>query len=373
MIKIKEVNTLNELKKFVQFPYRLYSGNPYWVPPLFQDELNTLRKDRNPAFEYCEAKYWVAYRDDQIVGRIAGIINNKYIEKWKNRYVRFGWLDFVDDFKVLEALMETVENWAKSKEMEGIHGPLGFCDLDREGMLIKGFDELSMTITNYNASYYPVYIERLGFKKDVDWVEYEIKIPEKLPERILKINDMVLKRLKLKILPAKGSKDFLPYAEEIFAILNDAYKGLYGVVELTGKQIKAYIKQYFSFVNPDYIKVVLDQNDKVVAYGIAMPSLSSASKKSKGKLLPFGFLHFLKAIKKNNRLDLYLVATKPELQGKGINTLVLVEINKSAIKNGLKYAETGPELEENKDVQGLWRFYETRQHKKRRCFLKKIS
>ena len=334
MITIKEVNTNSDLKKFVQFPYRLYSGNPYWVPPVFFDELNTLRKDKNPAFDYCEAKYWLAYKDDQVVGRIAGIINHKYIEKWKNRYARFGWLDFADDFKVLEALMEAVESWAKSKGLEGVHGPLGFCDLDREGMLIDGFSELSMLITNYNFPYYPLYLEKLGYEKDVDWVEFEIKVPEQIPERVLKINDMVMKRLKLRILPASKPKDYLPYAEEVFNILNNAYKDLYGVVELSEKQIKAYVKQYFGFINPDYIRVVLDQDNKVAAFGIAMPSLSLAAQKTKGRLFPFGFLQFLKAIKKNDRLDLYLVATRPEIQGKGINAIILTDITRVAIKNG---------------------------------------
>lgn len=372
MILIKEVKTLKDLKKFVLFPHKLYSKNPCWVPSLIYDDLNTLRKDRNPAFEYCEAKYWLAWKDNEIVGRIAGIINHRYVEKWKNRYVRFGWIDFIDDKKVAEALLKAVEDWALENGMEGVHGPLGFCDLDREGMLIEGFDELGMLITNYNAPYYSVYLEELGYHKDVDWLEFEIKVPEELPERVVKINDMVLKRLKLKILPATNRKDFLPYAKDVFHLLNEAYKDLYGVVELSEKQIEAYVNQYFSFVNPDYVRIVLDENNKLAAFGIAMPSLSRAMQKTGGRLFPFGFFHLLKAIKKNDRLDLYLVAVRPDLQGKGINAMILVDINKAAIRNGLKYAETGPELEENKDVQGLWKFYETRQHKKRRCYAKTL-
>lgn len=373
MILIKEVTSLRELKKFIYFPYKLYADNPHWVPPLISDELNTLRKDKNPAFEYCEAKYWLAYRDDEIVGRIAGIISHKYIEKWKNRYARFGWIDFIEDFEVAEALTQTVEKWALSKGMEGVHGPLGFCDLDKEGMLVEGFDELGMMITIYNAPYYHEYMERLGYGKDVDWLEFEIKTPETMPEKIVKINNLVMKRLKLKIFTAKKSKEFLPYAREIFYLLNEAYKDLYGVVELTEKQIGAYVKQYFSFINPDYVRLILDEENKVVAFGIAAPSLARALQKTKGRIFPFGFIQLLKALKSNDRLDLYLVAVKPELQGKGVNAMILADITQTAIKNGLKFAETGPELETNKDVHSLWKFYETRQHKRRRCYIKKLD
>jgi len=373
MIQIKEVNTRRELKEFIMFPFTLYANNPNWIPPLIQDEIHTLSKDKNPAFEYCEAKYWLAYRENKVVGRIAGIINHKYIEKWKNRYVRFGWVDFIEDFEVAKALTGAVEQWAASKGMDAVHGPLGFCDLDKEGMLIEGYNELGMMITIYNAPYYPEFMEKLGYVKDVDWLEFEIKTPEQLPERVLKINDIVMKKLKLKILPAKKSSDFLPYAKEVFHLLNDAYKELYGVVELSEKQIDAYVKQYFSYVNPDYVRIILNEENQVVAFGIAIPSLALAIRKAKGKFFPFGFVHLLKALKKNDRLDLCLVAVKPELQGKGVNALILADITQAAIRNGIKYAETGPELEENKDVQSLWKFYEVRQHKKRRCYIKKLS
>lgn len=372
MIQVKEVTSLRELRKFVQFPFKLYANEKNWVPPLISDEMFTLRKDKNPAFEYCEAKYWLAYRGDEVVGRVAGIINHRYIEKWNNRYARFGWIDFIEDIEVAKALFDTVEAWAAENGMEGVHGPLGFSDLDKEGMLIEGFDELSMFITLYNAPYYSRFMEQLGYCKDVDWVEFEIRVPEEMPERVMRINDIVLKKLKLEILPAKKSSDFLPYAKDVFHLLNEAYKDLYGVVELSEKQIDAYVKQYFGFVNPDYVRIILDQNRQVVAFGIAVPSLAKAMQKVHGRVFPFGFLHLLKALKQNDRLDLFLVAVKPELQGKGVNALLLAEITQAAIKNGIKYAETGPELEDNKDVQGLWKFYETRQHKKRRCYVKKF-
>lgn len=373
MLEIREVKTPGDLKKFIKFPHGLYSKNPFWVPPLFFDEINTLRKDKNPAFEYCDARYWLAYKDGRIAGRIAGIVNHRYIEKWGKKHVRFSWVDFIDDMEVSGLLFKTVEDWAKSMGMDAVHGPLGFCDLDREGMLIEGFEEMGMLITNYNYPYYPKHLEEFGYIKETDWVEFEIKVPDSIPERVERINDAVLKRLNLKILDARKPKDLLPYLTGVFELLNDAYKNLFGVVTLTDRQIEAYIKQYFSFVNVDYVRFILDADNKVAAFGIAMPSLSKAMRKSGGSLFPFGFIHVLRALKKNDRVDLYLVAVRPELQSKGINAMLLTEINKSAIKNGVKYAETGPELESNTKVQALWKHYETRQHKRRSCFIKEFE
>lgn len=372
MLEIREVKTKGELKKFVKFPHGLYSKSPYWVPPLIFDEMGTLRQDTNPAFEYCEAKLWLAFKDGRIAGRIAGIINHKFVEKWGEKNARFGWVDFIDDADVSALLFRTVEEWAKSNGMEHVHGPLGFCDMDREGMLVEGFDELSMLITNYNYPYYPGHLEKNGYAKDIDWLEYEVKVPEGIPEKVARINDAVLKRLNLRILDAKKPKELVPYIKEIFQLVNEAYKDLYGVVPLTDRQVEAYTKQYFGFINVDYVRVILDENNKVAAFGIAMPSLSKAMRKSRGRLLPFGFMHILRALKKNDCIDLYLVAVRPELQSKGINALLLTDINKSAIKNGILKAETGPELESNTKVQALWKHYETRQHKRRRCYIKHV-
>lgn len=373
MLEIREVKTRADLKKFIKFPHILYSRNQYWVPQLMLDEINTLRQDRNPAYEYCEARLWLAYRDGKIAGRIAGIINHKFIEKWGEKNARFGWVDFIDDAEVSALLFRTVEEWAKSRGMEHVHGPLGFCDMDREGMLIEGFNELSMLITNYNYPYYPAHLEKNGYVKDIDWVEYEVKVPECIPEKVAKINDAVLKRLNLRILDAKKSRDFLPHVKGIFQLLNEAYKDLYGVVPLTDRQVEAYTKQYFGFVNAEYVRVILDENNTVAAVGIAMPSLSKAVKKCRGRLLPLGFIYILRALKKNDCIDLYLVAVRPGLQSKGINALLLTDINKSAVKNGILKAETGPELETNTKVQALWKHYETRQHKRRRCYIKHVK
>jgi hypothetical protein len=286
-VTIKEVSTLKELKTFIRFPNKLYRKNVYWVPPLFFDEYHTLRKDKNPAFEHCEARYWLAYSQGRIVGRIAGIINQLYIEKWKQRYMRFGWIDFIDEEDVSEALLKTVESWALEKGMTALHGPLGFTDLDPEGMLVQGFEELGTLATIYNYPYYANHMERMGYQKDVDWVEYEITVLNKPNETIARIAGIALQRCKLKQFDARKKKEILLYAKDLFHLLENAYQDLYGVVPLTQRQVDTYIKQYFGFVKPDFVPIVLDQNNRMVAFGVTMPSLSRALQKGKGKLFPF--------------------------------------------------------------------------------------
>jgi ribosomal protein S18 acetylase RimI-like enzyme len=372
-ITIKEVTSLKDLKSFIHFPHELYRGNPCWVPNLTSDELNTLRKDKNPAFEYCEAKYWLAYRQGQLVGRVAAILNHRHIEKWGQRYMRFGWIDFIDDPAVPEVLFKTVEGWAKETDMTAIHGPLGFTDLDREGMLVEGFDELATLATIYNYPYYPVHMEKLGFRKDTDWMEYELSVPPEPNQTIARIAELSLRRNKLKLLDVKNKKGLLPYTRELFRVLEDEYKKLYGVVPLTEKQVTAYIDQYFGFVTPDFVPIVMDQNNRMVAFGIVLPSLSRALQKSKGQLFPFGFIHLLKALKKNDRADAYLVAVRSEYQGKGVNAILMNKMHHVFSKMGITKLETNPELETNADVQGQWKYYEKRQHKRRRVFIKHLK
>jgi len=369
-IKIEEVKTIKDLKIFIDFHYELYKKNKYFVPPLRFDEMNTLRWDKNPAFEHCESKYWIAVRNNEVVGRIAGIINKKYMEIWKNKYARFGWFDFIDDIEVSGALLTAFENWAKEKGSTAVHGPLGFTDLDREGMLIEGFDKLGTVASIYNHSYYPAHIDKLGYKKDADWVEYNVKVPSKIPEKVERISKIVLKKHNLRIVEFKKSKDVLKYAKGIFELINLSYKDLYGVVELTEKQIDTYIKQYLGFVHPDFITVIVDKNDKVVAFEIAMPSLSVALQKAKGRLFPFGFIHLLYALKKPKYIDMYLVAVHPSLQNTGVSALIMLQLTKAAIKNKIISCETNPELETNAKVQSIWEYYEARQHKRRRCYIK---
>ncbi len=370
-IILKEISTNKELKNFVNFAYELYDNNKYWVPPLKKEELFSLRKDQNPAFDFCEAKYWLAYENKKIVGRIAGIINQKFNDKFNKKIMRFGWIDFIDDDSVSAKLLRAVEEWAKEKGMDEIHGPLGFTDMDFEGTLIEGFEEVSTLGAIYNYPYYPKQIEKEGYTKETDWVEFEVKMDNKpIPEKIQRITEIALKRNKLHILKVKKSKELLPYARELFYLINKSYKDLYGFVELSDKQIDMYVKQYFGFIKPEYLPIVLNEQNEMVAFGITMPSLSSAFQKCKGNLFPFGFIHVLKAMKNNPGLDLYLTAVRPDMQDKGVNAIIISEINKTINKNKIKFVETNRELEDNSKVQAQWRFFEHRQHKRRRCYKK---
>jgi GNAT superfamily N-acetyltransferase len=372
MVEIREVVTKKDLKKFIKFQIALYKDNKYNVPPLIFDEINTLSKDKNPAYESSDTMLWLAYKDGEIVGRIAAIINHTYIEKWDRKIGRFGWVDFIDDMEVSKALFDTAEAWLKENGLEAVHGPLGFNDLDHQGMLVEGFEELDMFITIYNFPYYKDHLEKLGYTKELDWLEFQVTSIDSVPERVKKLNDVVLKRLKLKVIRFKRKKDILKYAESVFELLNEAYKDLPGTVPLSEKQIKHYVKQFFGFVNKDYIRVILDKDGKIAAFGICLPSLSKALQKTQGRLFPFGFIKILKAIKKNTILDLYLVAARPDLQNKGLTALLLYDINKSASENGIVVAETGPELETNESVQTMWKFYDVKQHRRRRCYIKNI-
>jgi ribosomal protein S18 acetylase RimI-like enzyme len=369
-VQIKEVTTLKDLKAFIDFPFKLYRDNPNWVPNLISDDLNTLRRDKNPAFETCEARYWLAYQDGAIVGRVAAILNHPHIEKWGQRYMRFGWLDFIDDPQISAALLQAVETWAREAGMSAVHGPLGFTDMDREGMLVEGFDELATMATYYNFPYYPAHMESLGYSKDIDWVEYEISMPAEPDEKIARMANIVMKRNKLKLLELRNKKELLKHAKELFQLLENEYKHLYGTVPLTPKQVDGYIAQYFGFVEPDFVPMVYNDKNEMVAFGIALPSLSRALQKSHGRLFPFGFVHLLSALKKNDRADLYLVAVKSEYRGTGANAILMNSLYEVFRKMGVRKIETNPELETNHLVQGQWKYFDTRQHKRRRVFIK---
>ena len=369
-ILIKEVSTKAEMKAYINFVYDLYKGSPYFVPPLRFDEAATLDKKKNPAFDYCEARYWLAYKGNKVVGRIAGIINNAYIDKWKNKYVRFGWVDFEDDENVSRLLIQQVENWAKERGMTAVHGPLGFTDLDHEGTLIEGFDQLGTLASIYNYPYYQRHFEKLGYAKDTDWVEYKIKVDKQVPERLEKLASIVERRLKLSVIKAKKPKEILPYGTAIFELINDAYSNLYGVTPLTQRQMDYYTKQYFSFMKVEYVTIIVDNEGKLAAFGITMPSLSKALQKNQGKLLPFGFIPLLSAMKKNNMADLLMVAIRKDLQGKGVNAMLMKETYASYVKSGVDTVESNHELEDNTKVQSLWDNFDATQHKRRRCFIK---
>jgi len=372
-IQIKEVTTDKELKAFIRFPFSIYRGNPYWVPTLFSDDHNTLRRDKNPAFEYCQARYWLAYKDGRLTGRIAAILNQRYIDTWGNHYMRFGWIDFIDDEDVSAALLGAVETWARESGMDAIHGPLGFTNMDHAGMLVEGFDELATMATIYNHPFYPHHLKSLGYGKDIDWVEYEIEVPKEPVDQIARIARIALKRNKLRLLHTSNKQELIPYARQLFQLYNEAYKDIYGAIPLTEQQIEAYIEQYLGVISPEFVPVILDEQERMVAFGIVMPSLSRALQKARGRLFPFGFIHLMRALKKNDRGDLYLIAVKPEYQGKGINAIVMDHIHRLFITKGITRIETNPELETNANVQGQWKYYEKRLHKRRRCFIKHLS
>jgi len=369
-IIIKEVVNKKQLRAFIDFPYRLYKGNRYYVPQLKKDIEDTFNKNKNPAFEFCESRFWLAYKEDNVVGRIAGIINYAFIEKWKNKYMRFGWIDFEEDEEIAKALLGQVEMWSKEKGMTAVHGPLGFTNFDHAGLLIEGFNQLGTFAAIYNFPYYPLFVERAGYHKDVDWVEYKIKLPKVIPEKLEKIAAIVQKRYHLRVVKAGTTKDIMSYAKDILRLINSAYADLYSMVALTEKQIEYNTRKYLSFIRADFVSLVLDKNGELAAFGITMPSLSVALQKAKGSLYPFGFIHILKAFKKNNLADLCLVAVRKDLQGKGVNALLMYQLTRSYIKNRIEYAESNPELEENTKVQSIWEYYDAVQHKRRRCYIK---
>ena len=369
-IEVRQVSTRKALKKFVNFPFQLYKGNAFWVPPLKFDEINTLRKDKNPAFEFCEAEYWIAYRDGVTVGRIAGIINPHEIQRSNSRLVRFGWIDFIDDPEVSHALIESVKEWGKSKGMTGIHGPLGFNDMDAEGMLIEGFDEISSLSAIYNYPYYTNHMEKLGFRKATDFIQFEIKIPDKSPEKVERLTRIVLEKYNLRMLKPRKAKEIRPYANKMFTMYNDAFRDLYGFTALSQQQMDYYTKMYFGFIRPEFVSLVLDAKDDVVGFGITMPSLALALQKAKGSLLPFGFIHILRAIRKNDIIHMYLVGVRPDYQGKGILALVYHELTKAYISAGIKLARTHPQLEENLRAVAIWKNYDSRVYIRRRVCIK---
>jgi ribosomal protein S18 acetylase RimI-like enzyme len=361
------------MNEFISFPFQLYRGSPFWTPPLRMDERATFSRKKNPVFRDGEAKFWLARREGRVVGRIAGIISRPYIAKWKNNYARFGWLDFEDDPEILAALTGAVESWARENRMSAVHGPLGFTDFDPEGMLVEGFDLPASMTTIYNHSYYPRYLEALGYGKDADWLEYEIAIPEALPSRMTAIAERVAARYGLRSLDARRAKDLLPYTKGIFRVLEESYAGLYGVVKLTDEQIDNYTKQYFSFIQPEFVSVVLDREDAVAAFAISMPSLTKALQRSRGRLFPFGFIHVLRAFRKNDEADLYLIAVRPDLQSKGVNAMLLCDLGRTFIKRGIKKVHTHPVLETNVRVPAQWKELGSKSLQRRRCYIKHLS
>ena len=379
-VEIKRVTTKRQLRQFIDFHYDLYKGSPYDVPNLFSDDMNTLSKDKNAAFEFCEAEYFLAYKDGKIAGRVAAIINHKANEKWQKKDVRFGWIDFIDDLEVSRALLKAVEDYGREKGMSSVVGPLGFTDMDPEGMLTWGFDKLGTMPTIYNYEYYPRHIEQLGgWQKDNDYVEYYMVVPDKVPEKYTKIAQLVETRYNLhvrKLTRADITKRHIGH--DIFRLLNDTYKDLYGFSELTERQIDQYVDMYFPLADLNLITIIEDGNkdNQIVGFGITIPSLSRALQKChRGRLLPFGWWHLLRAIKfhKTEGVDLLLIGILPEYRSKGANALLFADLIPRYIEYGFKWGESQVEMESNEGVQGQWGPLNPENHKRRRCYRKVIG
>lgn len=376
MISIREISpTRGELLKFVKFGINLYKGNGCYVPPLVIDELATLDPAKNPASEFCSQVLYMAERDGKPVGRIAGIINRMVNERTGKKELRFGFVDFIDDAAVADALFNAVKEWGRKQGMDSIVGPMGYTDMDHEGMLVDGFDEMGTMATIYNYPYYPEHMERMGFNKEIDWVEFRIAIPDSIPDKMLRIAKLVQTKYGLRTIKYTSRKKLKEdYGQALFELVNEAYDQLYGYSPLTQKQIDHYINMYLDILRLENVSLVVDADGKLVGVGISMPSLSQALRKANGRLLPMGWWHLLKAIKcKNNPVvDLLLVAVKPEYQSKGVNALLFTDLIPVYQANGYKWAESNPELEENASVQLQWQYFEKRQHRRRRCFRQEL-
>lgn len=367
-VSILEVKTPNELKQFVKFPMDLYKNNPYYVPSFIKDELNVWNSQENPALQYSEAKQFLAYKNNKLVGRIAAIINHKEEKELGIRKVRFGWIDFIDDKEVSRALIDTVINFAKVHQIDNIEGPMGFTNLDKAGMLTFGFEKIATMIGIYNHEYYPQHIENLGLTKEKEWVEFEMNFPKILPPKVEKFSKLIAEKYNLRVLDFQSKEEILPYVKPMFKLLDETYKHLSTYTPISEEQIKTYKEKFFPMIAKNYVICVVDEHDELVSFAVTMPSYSKALQKAKGKLFPFGWWHFMQAQKKNDRANFYLIGIHPEYQRRGVTAIIFKEIFVRFNNMGIDFAETNPELEENKSVQVLWQDYNPVNHKRRRTY-----
>lgn len=374
-LTIIPVTTKKEMKQFICFNYALYKDSPYAVPELYTDVRDTLDPNKNAAFEFCEAQPFIALRDGKVVGRIVAIINHKANSVWNKKAVRFGWVDFIDDVEVVDALFATVEQWGRERGMTEAHGPLGFTDFDPEGMLVEGFDRIGTMATIYNYPYYPVHMERMGYVKDVDWMEYLLTAPEALPEKHARITRIVKEKYGLRVMKyTSHSKLARERGVAIFELLNEAYADLYGFSALSPKQIQQYINSYLPLLDLRLVPIIVDKDDNLIGFGVLLPSLAKAFQKARGFMFPFGWWHLVKALKWNSTqtTEMLLVAVKPEYQGKGAVALIFDDIIPVHNNLGYKWSESNPELESNSKMQAQWDYFERENHKRRRAYMKKI-
>lgn len=373
-IVIKEAKTKAEYLAFVKFPYSLYKENPNWVPPLINDEIETIDPDLNPVYQNANASFFLAYQDEKIVGRIAAIVNWIEVKEIKKSKVRFGWFDVIDNINVTKSLIDCVIKFGKDQNLESIEGPLGFSNLDKAGLLIKGYEEQNTMITLYNHPYYSEHLKKLGFNEAAKWVEYEIKIDdfESSPEKVKRFSKLIMERYNLTLLNFKNRKAIIPYVDQMFELLDKTYNNLQSYVPIQDYQIENYKKRFLKFINPDFIKCIIDQQGKLICFSITMPSFTEALKKVNGQLTLFNSIHILKAMYFNKRASFYLIGVRPDYQNKGITAIIFNEMQKLFNKQNINIVETNPELEENTAIQKLWKNYEHRLHKRRATFSKKI-
>ena len=372
MIKIIEVKTKKQLNEFVKFPYKLYKDHPYWVPPIKSTEYKRFSEKKNPLFSCCDVKLWLAYSENNVVGRIAGIIHHRYNELWNKKYCRFGFIDFIDDKKVSTALINEVQYWAKSNNLDTIHGPLGFTDLDPQGTLIEGFDIVSNMVTIYNQDYYQTHFEALGLEKDVDWVEHKLTVPQRFPKRIELIANKLCEKFQLTVINTKKKKELLPYMNDIFSLMNTAYKDLYGVIPLDKREIEYYFNEFKDIIIPEYIPLIFDKDNKLIAFAFGFPGIAKTLQKIKGTLFPFNFLKLLSSIKNHSQLELGLIAVDPKYQHTGLPALLFYKGFQHVKEKGITSLLVNPQLETNKSVQAFWKYVENEKIRRRRCFIKSL-
>lgn len=375
-VEIRKVQTKKELKEFIHFANDLYKGDEYYAPSLISDDYNTFDPKKNGAFDFCQAQMFLAYKEGKVAGRVMAIINNRANETWKVKQVRYGWIDFINDEEVAKALLDAVAAWGKERGMTDIAGPLGFTDFDPEGMLVEGFERVATIIGIYNYPYYPQILEKLGYTKETDWMEYRITIPDELPERYYKYADIVIAKNKLnvrKVTRRMVNKE--NYGRKFFKLINETYYKLYGFSLLSDKQIDAYTKLYLGLLDTRMVSFIENEKGELVAAGVTMPDLTAALQKCGGKLFPFGWFHLLKAIfwKPCDTLDMLLVGVREDYRGKGLNAVLVADLYPRLKAMGFKYAETTAELETNDSIQAMWKYFEREQHKRRRVYAKKIE
>ncbi|MDR1226714.1 MAG: N-acetyltransferase [Prevotellaceae bacterium] len=372
MVIIKEVNSRKELRKFIKFPFTLYKGYKYWIPPLVFDDWNTFRHDKNPAFEYADVAFFLAYKSGKPAGRVAAIINKRANSKWNAKDIRFGWIEFIDDVNVSRALLDAVAAWGKKRGMTRIHGPMGFTDCDPEGMLVDGFEKKSTITSIHNYPYYPQHMEQLGFGKSVDWVQYKFNASQAVPEKVERMNQLIHKKYSLTTKLFTKRKELLKYTHGMFEAINASFQELYGFVPLTEKEIIRYTNTYIGMIDPALACMVLNENKQVVGFGLSAPSLSVAMQKARGRLFPFGFIHLLRALRKYDEVDLYFNGVLPEWQHKGLNSIYFTELNKVYIRKQVTIAYSTNQLEGNKKADNMWHNYEHELYQRRRCYEKNI-